>query len=733
MSFSVPFEFIEQVIITILLNGMQLFSAYVLTAFVFKTEKISLVRMVVTTAFFFITSSLLILTLLGMFGLLALPYLLTVVTALFALSVVAYFKYRSTLKRVSLRVFLPSESKNIFFWAFVSVVLFVILVKFFIASLQIVTESDSLVYHMPFVARWLQLQHIWEPYFTAYAGPLGYYPSNYELFLVWFVLPFHSDLMVNLVNFFLYPLFFMLFYLVLRQFSVRYDLALLITFVGTTIPVTLRQLGIPQNDLFFMLFFLYSIYFLFSFLRHRNGLYVSLLGLSLGVFFGTKYTGVPGALPLFVMCLVSVLWAAFKDKQVGRTIVKLLPLFILLFLLGGGFWYLRNFVLTGNPFFPIDVNVLGIKVFSGYKGLTEKVFEEALVSHLGEAGLGPRLTEAFGLSAGFISLTLPLFFIVSLVIFVIQFFKKGKAARKNLLHFGFFIALIPIYLWIYVHAPYTYIHMYPNVRYALPAILLGLLMLGKISSYLKVMLRPIVFFLLASFFAYFFFIFPFQSKFLTHTNDYVWFDVDLVFKYPDLFLLLICLAFSFVSFLFFLFRRQKIFMLIAFAITFTLLLPYAYESSLIREKRGYNDEFLTGEQASSVLNAYAWCDNNIADDAKIAYTSVGSHYHLFGRKFTRLVNYVNINDCQDCLYHDFKDKEKSILNNPSYDAWMRNLKAQEKEYLVVGWKYFDDDPYELIWAKEHPEHFQLLYQEENTYIFKIFYEPRQVARPLPSV
>lgn len=732
MIFNIPGQFVSEVFLTIIMNLMQIFIAYTLTMYLFRKERMSLIRVIITTAFFYLTTILFFLTLLGVSYLLYFKYLFLLVTVFFIGSVYFYWFYlrrKAHVMAVKSKVYFPAEAKNVFFWSFIGVVIFVVIVKYFVASLQIVTESDSLVYHMPFVARWYQLGHIWEPYFTAYAGPLGYYPSNYELFLLWFVMPFQSDVLVNLVNFFLYPLFFILFYLVLRQFSVRYDLSLLITFVGISIPVILRQLGMPQNDLFFMLFFLYSIYFWFSFLRHQNGLYLGLLGLSLGVFFGTKYTGVPGALPLFVFSLISVVWVSFRKKHVFTSLLRYLPLFVILFLIGGGFWYLRNYIHTQNPFFPIDVNLLGLKLFEGYDGLTEKVFEQALVSHVGEAGLLSKLAQAFALSAGFLSLVVPVFFVVTVAITIILCFKalkKNKAAQKNLIHFLFFVILIPIYVWVYVHAPYTYIHIYPNVRYALPAILLGMLMLGKITAYNKVFFRPMVFFLLASFFSYIFFILPFQSRFLTHTNDYVWFDVKLVFEYPHLFLLLVGAFFALLCFLVLFFRKKWISTGVSFLLLMTFVLPYSYHTSVVRDQRGYSDEFLRGEQASNVLNAFAWVDEHLPADAKIAYTSVGSHYHLFGKNFSRDVSYVNINDCSKCLYHDFSKAENSIMTNPSFASWMKNLKDEDKEYLIVGWKYFEEDPFELKWAKANPQHFEPLFSQGTTHIFKINYVPRPI-------
>lgn len=732
MIFNIPAQFTNQFFLSVVMNLMQVFVAYTLTLYLFQKERMSLLRIIITTAFFYLTSILLFLTVLGAFYALYLKYLFALVLIFFVASVYFYWlfvKKKARLMSLKKTLYFPNEAKNVFFWAFIGVILFVVLVKYFVASLQIVTESDSLVYHMPFVARWFQLGHTWEPYFTAYAGPLGYYPSNYELFLMWFVMPFHSDVLVNLVNFFLYPFFFILFYLVLRQFSVRSDLSLLMTFVGTCIPVILRQLGMPQNDLFFMLFFLYSIYFWFSFLRHQKGLYLGLLGLSLGVFFGTKYTGVPGALPLFIFSLVSVVYVSFRKKHVFNTLIRYLPLFVILFLVGGSFWYLRNFINTGNPFFPIDVSFLGLKLFDGYNGLTDKVFEQALISHIGEPGLLTKLVDAFALSAGFISLVIPLFFAVAVGItftLIRKSYQGVKAAQKSLIHFLFFIILIPVYLWIYIHAPYTYIHIYPNVRYALPAILLGMLMLGKIATYKKIFFRPIVFFFLASFFSYIFFILPFQSRFLGHTNDYVWFDVKLVFEYPELFLLLLGAFFAFCSVLICLFRQKWLTMSLAVLLMLSFLVPFSYESSRVRIERGYDDEFLRGEQASNVLNAFEWVDEHLPDDAKIAYTSVGSHYHLFGKNFSREVSYVNINSCAHCLYHDFSKAENSIMTNPSFTDWMKNLQDQNKQYLIVGWKYFEEDPFELKWAKEHPEHFEPLFSQGTTHIFKIYYEPRQI-------
>lgn len=131
-------------------------------------------------------------------------------------------------------------------------ILFILILMFVRASMQLVIEADSLTYHLPYLVKWLQTQSIWTPYYNAYVGPIGYYPGNYELISLFVVLPFHRDVFVNLVNFFLYIPLGVAIYGVLNLLDVNQKIAKIAPVIFLFTPIIIRQASIPQNDLFLL-------------------------------------------------------------------------------------------------------------------------------------------------------------------------------------------------------------------------------------------------------------------------------------------------------------------------------------------------------------------------------------------------------------------------------------------------------------------------------------------------
>jgi len=167
-------------------------------------------------------------------------------------------------------------------------------IRFFIALFQIPFEFDSLVYHLPIVTQWLQTGSIMDVYYTAFAGPLAYYPSNFDIFYLWSILPLQSDIFVNLLNFPLFILFSLAIYATSINFGIRKKIALFISAFPLYIPVFMQQAGTVFVDTYFVLTFVLSIFFLQEIAKNTaNKLNSILFGLTIGLFIGTKYLGLP--------------------------------------------------------------------------------------------------------------------------------------------------------------------------------------------------------------------------------------------------------------------------------------------------------------------------------------------------------------------------------------------------------------------------------------------------------
>jgi len=91
-----------------------------------------------------------------------------------------------------------------------------------------------------------------------------------------------------------------------------------------------------------------------------------LWGLNLGLMLGSKGTGILFAGLCGAVVLMGVLWTCAGWRR--RAIVGLLAA-VGIAVAVGGYWHIRNLVMTGSPVYPIQVQLGGWVIFKGYWGL----------------------------------------------------------------------------------------------------------------------------------------------------------------------------------------------------------------------------------------------------------------------------------------------------------------------------------------------------------------------------
>src|SRR5262249_5732902 len=86
--------------------------------------------------------------------------------------------------------------------------------------------------------------------------------------------------------------------------------------------------------------------------------------LAAGEALGTKVVGVVFLPPLIALVLLGVLVQSvpLRSKVIRVAVVALIPL------VTGGYWFLRNAQLTGNPLYPLEVRWLGQTFWPGWYG-----------------------------------------------------------------------------------------------------------------------------------------------------------------------------------------------------------------------------------------------------------------------------------------------------------------------------------------------------------------------------
>lgn len=685
-------------------NLALILGAAILTKTANKNSQFSGLKKILLIATLYFSEIIVIQTVLGTFGALTSSNVLLISCLLPILFAAIFYKHATKSQSERSEALIPCTKKPKALFATIAIftpISILLLIRLFNAMLQIPLEYDSVSYHLPFIAKWLQTGSLTTTYFTAFSSPIGYYPSNYELLDLWTALPFKNDFFFQLINFPLLAILAITTYGICRNLKISRKISVLSTGLIFYMPIFLKQAGTPLVDLFFTLTFALGIYFLQEIIKNKTEpLDFIGFGLSIGLFVGTKYLGIPYAAILVILLLIF-----FRKPKALLTI--LLGIF-----LTGSFFYLRNWLTTGNPLFPVEINLFGQKIFEGYQGVNKFIDSSALIHHLNNWAEIKKFTSLLYQQIGPQIFAILASFIFTFAILIYEIFRKQF--RQTITPLILFITNLT-YFFLYLKAPYTYQNEFENIRYAMPFFILGCINIAWVANYLKKL-------------KYFFYfgVFAITSYSLTRLIHLQPAEIKLNLTY-QLYLLLLSLA------VFLLlyglspknFKNKKLQITISL-ISFALSLPFFYKTIIFtaNEREKLTTYFSEAEYAkdpriNNLIKANAWIEKN-APNSKIAYAGFNFHYHLFGRNFQRAVDYININDCQDCDYYDFRSTKDGIRSNPDYEKWLKNLAAKEKEYLVLDTKFTANvKPYELEWATAHPEKFQQVFNQDNTYIYKI--------------
>jgi len=202
------------------------------------------------------------------------------------------------------------------------------------------TEGDSLAYHIPIATSILNGSFL-NPASYFKHPTMEYSPGSSEAILSLFMiigLPLNIYNVVGLII-----LVFVLYQLAL-QFGLEKNYAIIFAATFCTIHTVVRWLSAQTIDIWLAIFFSLTLILLQK--PEKKISYFLKLGFSAGMLIGTKYTG-----PLFLLVLCLFYFKQLlKSINVQRFIVFLFP-----FTLVGLFWYIRNYVLTGDPYYPQSI------------------------------------------------------------------------------------------------------------------------------------------------------------------------------------------------------------------------------------------------------------------------------------------------------------------------------------------------------------------------------------------
>lgn len=259
----------------------------------------------------------------------------------------------------------PPRSVSAISWALAGagVLLFV---AFALAYLELSStvhpvSVDALGFHFPGVIRFIQSGTLWQTTQYLPGQAQGNYPQNGDMLMLALVLPWHSLALVRLFDPLLLALGGVAVYAIGRELGAPAPTAALAALAVCAIrPMLGPALTDVLTDPAFVAGFAAGTLFL---LRHwRTGARSDLLlaGAGFGLALGTKWYGLTDVPAVLVVWLVAGRLRGRGWRELGGETGVL----IVVVLLTGGVWLLRNLILTGNPVFDYRVQLFGLTIFS---------------------------------------------------------------------------------------------------------------------------------------------------------------------------------------------------------------------------------------------------------------------------------------------------------------------------------------------------------------------------------
>jgi hypothetical protein len=201
---------------------------------------------------------------------------------------------------------------------------------------------DSLWYHMPFAADMVQSHSVTGLHYTETVFTNWFYPQNSELLHATGILLTHRDTLSLFLNFGFLALSFLAAWCIGRPYRRGHLTVVAAAIVLECHTLVVREPGAAKNDLVAAALLLAAAAILVNAPRATAypGWAVAAAGLATGLAVGTKSTAVAMAAGLTLAVLV----LAPAGRRWAAAGWWFIPAF-----LGGGYWYLRNLIVAGNP------------------------------------------------------------------------------------------------------------------------------------------------------------------------------------------------------------------------------------------------------------------------------------------------------------------------------------------------------------------------------------------------
>ncbi len=556
---------------------------------------------------------------------------------------------------------------------------------------------DDLNYHFTFPVEWLKHGNLDTPITISDDPSPSYYPINGSLFFLWLILPFKSVILADLGQ---VPFFFLAFlaaYSISRKLGLEKDTSFYAAALFILIPNFFKQLQVAYVDVMVAALFLVCINFLFLLNEKFSFTNMLIYSMGLGLLLGTKTV----ALPYCFLLFIPFVYLSLRNFPKAHFLVFSLLIIILL----GGFSYIRNFLITGNPLYPLDFKLFGRTLFRGVMetkiyGVHFKREDYSLAKLLFHEGLGLQ-TTIFVLPAVFLTLPAALF-------------KKRKPFNFNLIYF----LILPLLIYL----AYRYIIPLANTRYLYPLLGIGTIsgiFLAKILGIPRTLLNILVAICVLA-----------SMPELAKRQELV---AAIILTVLFFFFLLPAIKYMRKN----RFIKSPLF-IFPFSYLFLCLFSLTERFYQINEYPAYTKMVKYSGFWPDATRAWEWLNQNTKGN-NIAYVGRPVPLPLYGSNFKNNVYYVSLNKTEPAKLHYFSDsryhwgydflslhrnlEEKGNYRaDADYSVWLKNLISRRSDYLFVYSLHQAKDiefPVEDKWAKENPGRFNPVFTNSTIHIYKL--------------